>query len=189
MESKRSDAENIKNSIRDQLLYIGEDPDREGLIETPNRVLKSWEQLYAGYNLSARDLMVTFKDGACQEMILLKNCEFFSTCEHHMLPFFGKIHIAYLPKNKVIGVSKLARLAEIYSRRLQIQERLVTQIANCIDAYLQPAGVMVVCEAQHFCMTARGVQKQNSIMVTSALRGSFMDNNALRQEFLFLIKG
>ena len=171
-----------------QLEYIGEDPNREGLKDTPERVVRSWNELYAGYSADIDSVFKTFTEGTCDEMVLLKNIEFYSTCEHHILPFFGKIHIGYIPKGKVIGISKLARLTEIFARRLQIQERLVKQIADELVTHLSPEGVMVVCEAQHFCMTARGVQKQNSVMVTSAIRGVFKKDMKAREEFLALIK-
>jgi len=170
------------------LKFIGEDPEREGLKETPKRIVKSWKKLFGGYDQDPKDIMKTFTEGVCDEMVILKNIEFYSTCEHHFLPFFGKISIGYIPHKKVIGISKLARLVEIYSRRLQIQERMTDQIASCLEKYLQPLGVMVICEAQHFCMVARGVEKQNSIMVTSSLKGVFKKNIAAREELIRLIK-
>jgi GTP cyclohydrolase I len=185
METVHTNAQAIENSLRDILTYIGDDPTREGLIDTPRRIMQSWEKLFGGYNQSPDDVMRVFKDGACNEMVILKDIEFYSTCEHHFLPFFGRIHIAYIPDGRVIGVSKLARLVEIFSRRLQIQERLVSQIADSIQQGLNPLGVMVVCEAQHFCMTCRGVEKQNSVMVTSAIRGVF-EQSEVRNEALRL---
>ena len=164
---------------------IGDDPGREGLKETPARVTRSWKELYGGYGKDPKDVLKVFQDGACDEMVVLKDIEFFSTCEHHMLPFFGKVHIGYIPDGKVVGVSKLARLVEIFSRRLQIQERFTGQIANALMEHLQPKGAMVVVEAKHLCMVARGVGKQNSTMVTSAVRGAF-DNDKTRAEFLRL---
>jgi GTP cyclohydrolase I len=173
--------------IREILKSIGDDPDREGLKDTPDRVVRSWRKLYGGYNEKADDVLKTvFTDGACDEMVLLRDIEFYSTCEHHMLPFFGKAHIGYIPAGRVVGISKLARLLEVYSRRLQIQEKLTTQIAEALVDNLRPKGVMVVLEAQHFCMTARGVEKQHSIMVTSAIRGSLSEPET-RAEFLRLI--
>ena len=177
----------IEDEIRTILNYIGDDPDREGLRDTPKRVVKSWQKLYGGYYQKPEDVLKTvFNDGACDEMVILRNCEFYSTCEHHMLPFFGKAHIGYLPSGSVVGVSKLARLIEVYSRRLQIQEQLTTQIADSITKVLEAKGVMVILEAQHFCMTSRGVEKQESIMVTSAIRGHFKQTE-VRAEFLSLI--
>jgi len=177
----------INDCIVRVLEYIGEDASREGLLDTPKRVVKSWKELFSGYGKDPKDILTTFADGACDEMVILKDQEFYSTCEHHMIPFFGKIHIGYIPDGKVLGISKLARLTEIYARRLQIQEKLVTQIADDLMKYLDPKGCMVVAEAQHMCMTARGVQKQDSIMITSAVRGVFKDNIQTKQEFLSLI--
>lgn len=185
METVNTDTQAIENSIRDILAHIGDDPAREGLIDTPKRIIKSWDKLFGGYDKNPKDIARVFEDGACNEMVVLKNIEFYSTCEHHFLPFFGKMHAAYIPNGKVIGVSKLARIVEIFARRLQIQERLVSQIADSIQEILEPKGVMIVCEAQHFCMTSRGVEKQNSIMVTSAIRGVFQENDT-RQEALRL---
>lgn len=167
---------------------IGDDPQREGLLNTPQRVIRSWEKLYGGYREDPAEVLKTvFVEGSCDEMVVLKDIEFYSTCEHHMLPFFGKCSIGYIPSGRVVGVSKLARLVEVFARRLQIQERLTTQIADTLVQNLEPKGVMVVMEAQHFCMTARGVEKQDSIMVTSAVRGVFKDETAARSEFMRLI--
>lgn len=179
--------EDAQDLIREIIDLIGDDPDREGLLETPKRVIKSWDQLFSGYKQDPADIMKTFTEGSCDEMVILKDIEFYSTCEHHMIPFFGKISIGYIPNGKVLGISKLARLVEIYARRLQIQERLVTDIADTIMKYLQPKGCMVVCEAKHLCMVARGVQKQNSIMVTNAVRGNFKEQ-VVKEEFLKMIK-
>ena len=188
MEFKPSDTENIENSIANILLFIGDDPKREGLKDTPERVRKSWSKLFGGYKMNAIEILSrVFTDGSCDEMVILKDIEFYSTCEHHFLPFFGKISIGYIPNGKVVGVSKLARVVECFARRLQIQEKMTTQIADSIQQALEPEGVIVVCEAQHFCMTARGVEKKNSIMVTSAIRGVF-NQNEVRAEFLQLIK-
>lgn len=174
--------------VRDLLFHIGENPDREGLLETPARVAKSWDELFAGYKQDPAEVMKTFEDGACDEMVLLKDIEFYSMCEHHMLPFFGKAHVAYIPHGKVIGISKLARVLEIYSRRLQIQERLCQQVTQALAQHLQPKGAACVIEAQHFCMVCRGVNKQNSTMVTSSLWGAFRDPEP-RAELFSLIKG
>ena len=170
-------------NIRRLIEYIGDDPKREGLLETPDRVIKSYEKLFGGYDQSSFPELKIFKDD-CDEMVLLKDIEFYSTCEHHMLPFFGKAHIAYIPNGKVIGVSKLARILEFYSRRLQIQERICQQVTHTINKALGPLGVGCVLEAQHFCMTSRGVEKQNSIMVTSSLTGVFKDCPGTRSEFM-----
>jgi len=161
---------------------IGEDPEREGLKETPKRVVKSWDTLYGGYELDPKTVLDITFDQPCDQMVILKNIEFFSTCEHHMLPFFGQAHIAYIPNGKVAGLSKLARLLEIFSRRLQIQEKLTNEVADALMKHLEPKGCGVVLDAKHFCMISRGVNKQNSQMVTSALRGEFYEPE-VRQEF------
>lgn len=179
--------ENMNIYIEDIIKVIGDDPYREGLIETPDRVVKSWAHLFSGYNKDPKDIFKVFADGRCDEMVILKDIEFYSTCEHHMIPFFGKISIGYIPNGKVIGVSKLARLVEIYARRLQVQERLVGQIADDIMKYLEPKGCMVIAEAKHLCMVARGVEKQNSVMITNAIRGNFKEQ-VVRDEFLKMIK-
>ena len=176
--------ENIRRIIE----YIGEDADREGLIETPDRVVKSWDTLYGGYNIDPKSVLKTFKEDSSDEMVLLKDIEFYSTCEHHMLPFFGKAHIAYIPNEKVVGISKLARVLEIFARRLQIQERLCQQITSLLDEKLKPLGSACILEAQHFCMTSRGVQKQNSIMTTSSLTGVFREKDSTRAELFQMIK-
>jgi GTP cyclohydrolase I len=166
--------------------FIGDNPTREGLIETPARVRKSYDELFSGYKKDPKEILKIFNDGACDEMVILKDIEFYSTCEHHMLPFYGSISIGYIPNGKVIGVSKLARLVEIYSRRLQIQERMTSQIADALNSALEPKGVMVVCKAKHLCMIARGIQKQNSEMVTSSITGVFQEDHKAREEFLQL---
>jgi len=175
-------------NIRRCLEYIGEDVKREGLLETPERVVKSWNRLYGGYRQNVKDVLKVFENDTSDEMVVLKDIEFYSTCEHHMLPFFGKAHIAYIPSGKVVGISKLARILEVYARRLQIQERLCQQITGALMEYLQPKGAACVLEAQHFCMTSRGVEKQNSLMVTSSLTGVFRDT-ATRAEFMQTIRG
>ena len=187
MEDQRTSAQDFESALRTVIQFIGDDPDREGLKETPARVRRAYTELFSGYDTNVDKLFKTFVDGACDEMVILKNLEFFSMCEHHVLPFFGTIHIAYLPNKHVIGLSKLARVVEVYSKRLQIQERMTAQIADCLFERLKPKGVMVVAEAKHFCMIARGVNKQNSVMTTSAIRGKFEDQD-VRNEFLKLIK-
>ncbi|PAF41839.1 GTP cyclohydrolase I FolE [Helicobacter sp. 11S03491-1] len=168
---------------------IGENPCREGLKQTPSRVEQSWDFLYSGYQQNPKlALGSVFSDGACDEMVILKNIEFYSMCEHHILPFFGHISIGYIPDKKVVGISALAKLVEIYCRRLQIQEKLTTQIADTIMEVLVPKGVMVVCEAQHLCMSMRGVQKQNARINTSAIRGLFKSDSKTRSEFMQLLK-
>ena len=178
----------ITQAIENQIEFIGDDPKREGLIGTPERVIKGWGKLYSGYKQNAADILkTTFINGKCDEMVILKDIEFYSTCEHHLLPFYGKIHIGYIPQDKVIGISKLARLTECFARRMQIQERMTAQIADAIMSNLKPLGAMVIAEACHFCMKARGVEKQNSRMITSAIRGVFK-NIEVRNEFMQLIK-
>jgi len=179
-------ARDISDHVVRMLEYIGENPSREGLEETPERVVKSWNELYGGYKKDPSDVMKVFEDDSCDEMVVLKDIEFYSTCEHHMIPFFGKCHVGYVPDGKVIGVSKIARLVEVFARRLQIQERMTQQIAEALMVNLKPKGVMVVCEAKHLCMVARGVGKQNSVMVTSSIKGNFEDEKT-RGEFLRLI--
>jgi GTP cyclohydrolase I len=178
----------MEELIRQLLTQIGEDPEREGLQRTPVRVAETWRFLTKGY----QDNIETVINGAIYEtdtnhMVIVKDIEIFSMCEHHLLPFYGKCHIGYIPHGRVIGISKLARIAEIFSRRLQIQERLTHQIARTLMDRLTPEGVGVVIEAKHLCMMMRGVEKQNSSMLTSAMLGSFHNSNATRNEFLTLI--
>jgi GTP cyclohydrolase I len=169
------------------LKNIGDDPEREGLINTPKRVVKSWDVIFGGYNKSPEKVLKTTFQVDCDEMVICKDIEFYSTCEHHMLPFFGKCHIGYIPKSQVVGLSKLARLLEVYSRRLQIQEQLTNQVANSLMDVLKPIGVGVIIEAKHFCMMCRGVNKRNSTMITSAIRGIFQ-NSTVKNEFHRLVK-
>ena len=178
----------LEDLVKQTLIEIGEDPDREGLIKTPERVAKSLKFLTRGYTQDINKVI----NGAiftqdCDDMVIVKDIEFYSLCEHHMLPFFGKCHIGYIPKGKVFGVSKLARLVDVFARRLQIQERMTQQIAQQIFEIIEPEGVGVVVEAQHLCMRMRGVEKQNSQMVTSSMLGSFRKETATRMEFLSLI--
>lgn len=184
MEAEDSPTQNIVRLLE----YIGEDPRREGLRETPQRVIKSYETLFGGYHQKPEDVLKVFKDGSCDEMVLLRDCEFVSCCEHHMLPFLGKAHIAYIPNGTVIGVSKLARILEIYARRLQIQERLGQQVTTCLDSLLHPKGSACILEAQHLCMTTRGVKKQSSVMVTSSLTGVFREDARTRSELMSMLK-
>jgi GTP cyclohydrolase I len=175
--------------VRETLVRLGEDPEREGLVRTPERVHKALEFLTRGYNEDPEAMLknalftVTY-----DEMVIVKDIEVFSLCEHHMLPFFGKVHVAYIPNGKVIGLSKIPRLIEIFSRRLQIQERLTTQIAETIQKVIQPQGVGVVIEARHLCMMMRGVEKQHSAAVTSSMLGCFREEQETRTEFLSLIR-
>ena len=180
---------NRKELIAALLKTLPEDTGREGLLNTPRRVDEAWDHLFSGYDKNPEDLLTVFDGEKYDEMILVKDIEFYSTCEHHVLPFFGKAHIAYVPRGKIIGLSKMPRLVEIFSRRLQNQERLTGQIAEALEKLLDPKGVAVVLEAQHFCMMARGVEKQGSKVTTSALRGLFKKDASTRSEFLRLIRG
>lgn len=178
-----------ENLIREVLYNIGENPDRGGLIETPKRIINSWNELYSGYKKSPKDILKVF-DESCNEIVLLKDIELYSMCEHHMLPFIGKAHVAYIPDNdKVVGISKLARLVDMYARRLQIQERIGIQVTTALMEILKPKGAACIIEAQHLCMRMRGVNKQNSIMVTSSMEGVFRDSFNARNELMQLIKG
>lgn len=178
----------VKNLVTDLLKYIGEDPTREGLIETPRRVSDAYEFLTSGYNKNIEEVMnnALFNE-KYDEMVLVKDIDFYSLCEHHMLPFYGKVHVAYIPDGKIIGLSKIPRIVEVYARRLQVQERMTRQIADTIEKYLQPRGVAVVSEAHHMCMMMRGVEKQNSSATTSAVHGDFKEDPRTRAEFLNLI--
>ena len=178
----------VETLMRQILPLLGEDPDREGLQRTPARVEKALQFLTSGYKADVRKIV----NGALysvkyDEMVIVKDIEFFSLCEHHMLPFFGKMHVAYLPKNKVIGLSKIPRIVDVFARRLQIQERLTQEVAQVIQEIIEPAGVGVICEARHFCMMMRGVEKQHSGAVTSAMLGAFRTKKSTRDEFLSLV--
>lgn len=175
-----------KAAIRLLLQYIGEDPDREGLQETPDRVVRSYAELFAGYKQDPADVFKVFDGESYDEIVLLRNIEVASTCEHHMIPFLGTAHVAYLPDKKVIGLSKLARLVDIFARRLQIQERLTMQITQALEEHLQPRGAACIIQAKHLCISCRGVGKQHSEMVTSSLTGVFK-NQETRSELLRLI--
>lgn len=177
-----------RNIITHQLEYIGENPDREGLLDTPKRIVKMWDEIYSGYQKHPQDILTVFDADGYDQIILLKNIEMYSTCEHHMVPFFGKAHVAYIPNTKVIGISKLARLVDIYAKRLQIQERIGMQVTQALMEYLQPKGAACIIEACHLCMRMRGVSKQESIMVTSSLKGVFLDKPEARAELMQLIK-
>ena len=178
----------MEDAIKQILIAIGEDPSREGLQKTPERVKQSYDFLMQGYRMDPRAILEkAIYEEECNHMIIVRDIEVYSMCEHHMLPFFGKCHIGYIARNKVYGVSKLARLVDCFSRRLQVQERLTQQIAASLMPPISAEGVGVVIEAQHLCMMMRGVQKQNSKMVTSAMLGSFRVENATRMEFLNLI--
>ena len=179
----------IEPLIRELLKELGEDPDREGLEKTPARVAKALEYMTSGYRADIDQVLnAALFTEEYDEMVVVKDIDFYSLCEHHLLPFFGKCHIAYMPSRRIVGLSKVARLVEVFSRRLQVQERLTTQIAHTIDEVLQPRGVAVVMEALHMCMLMRGVEKQNSKAVTSAMLGAFRDRPETRAEFMELIK-
>jgi GTP cyclohydrolase IA len=179
----------FEDLVREMLVRLSEDPEREGLIETPARVHKAMQFLTKGYHEDPDALLkgALFKV-TYDEMVIVKDVEMFSLCEHHMLPFFGKVHVAYIPNGRVIGLSKIPRLIELFSRRLQIQERLTTQIAETIQRVIEPQGVGVVIEARHLCMMMRGVEKQHSAAVTSSMLGLFRDCEETRSEFLSLIR-
>jgi len=179
----------IKPRIKEIIQSFGEDPAREGLLDTPKRFAKSMQFLTSGYGSSAEEVVGTAHfQSESSEMILVRDIELYSMCEHHMLPFFGKAHVAYIPNKKIIGLSKIPRIVDVYSRRLQVQERLTAQIADALMRTLKPQGVAVVIEAAHFCMMMRGVEKQNSKTITSAMRGVFYSESDTRREFLTLLK-
>ena len=176
--------------IQRLLVNLGEDPEREGLVRTPERVAKSLAELTCGQNMTVAEVVgegVFAED--CSEMVVVKDIEFYSLCEHHLLPFYGRMHVAYIPDGRIVGLSKLARIVDVFARRLQVQERLTAQIAAAIQEVLQPKGVGVVADAAHLCMMMRGVQKQNSSTMTSCLLGSFRSDPSTRQEFLGLVRG
>lgn len=181
-----------KKGIEAILKYLGENTDREGLRDTSERMVKSWDRIFGGYLQDPKDIFTTFEEDNVvphDQIILLKDIEFYSTCEHHFLPFVGKAHVAYIPSNKVVGISKLARVVEIYARRLQIQERVGNQVTSSLMDHLDAKAAGCIIESKHFCMTCRGVEKQNSVMVTSSMRGLFSTNAQIRSELLNLIKG
>ena len=184
---KSENFEALKGLFRKELELIGEDPSREGLLKTPSRVAKSMLYLTSGYSMDPMAVLQSakFKEDY-KQMVIVKNIDFFSLCEHHMLPFYGKAHVAYIPNGYIIGLSKIARVVDIFARRLQVQERMTTQIKECIQESLNPLGVMVVLEARHMCMQMRGVEKQNSITTTSDFTGAF-NSSKTRTEFLNLI--
>lgn len=182
------DQEKVKQAIRLLLEAIGEDADREGLIETPDRIARMYEEIYGGMEEDAAvHLQKTFH-AENNEMVVEKNITFYSTCEHHLLPFYGKVHIAYIPDGKVVGLSKLARTVEVYARRLQLQEQLTGQIADALMEHLNPKGVMVMVEAEHMCMTMRGIKKPGSKTVTIVKRGAFLENQELVTMFFQMVK-
>ena len=178
----------VADHMREVIRALGEDPEREGLARTPERTQKALEYLTSGYRADLGKIVNgALFDVAYDEVVIVRDIEFFSMCEHHMLPFFGKMHVAYLPDKKVIGLSKIPRIVDVFARRLQIQERLTTQVAETLQTLLSPRGVAVICEARHFCMMMRGVEKQHSGAITSAMLGAFRDQKETRSELLSLV--
>jgi len=190
MAQERADRAAAEQAVRTLLRHIGEDPEREGLAHTPARVVQALEFLSQGYRRDPKQAIngALFAEEDYQEMILCKDLDFYSLCEHHLLPFNGKAHVAYLPNRRIVGISKIARMVEIYARRLQVQERLTTQIAHTLMEEIEPLGVAVVLEAEHLCMRMRGVEKQNSYVTTSAMLGVFRTHFETRQEFMNLLR-
>lgn len=188
-ELKQVNKENIEKSVSTILDEIGEDKSRQGLLKTPKRVAEAYQYLMQGYTQNVEDILngAVFEE-KYDEMVIVKDIDFYSMCEHHLLPFYGKVHVAYIPDGKIVGLSKIPRVVDIYARRLQVQERMTQQIADTIEKYLNPIGVAVVVEAYHMCMMMRGVQKQNSITTTSAMHGVFNEDARTRAEFLDLTK-
>ena len=186
---KEENKKNLENITKQLLESIGEDPSREGLLKTPSRVAKSWDFLTRGYREDLNTLIndAIFTESA-KDMVIVKNIEFYSLCEHHLIPFNGRAHVAYIPNGKIIGLSKIPRIIDHFSKRLQVQERLTNLVANTIEEILQPKGVAVVMEGKHYCMLMRGVQKQNSVATTSAMLGLFRDRDTTRNEFLNLVQ-
>lgn len=178
----------LGNLVREILLELGEDAERQGLLKTPGRVAKSLEFLTQGYQKDIKKVLngAVFNEDY-DEMVIVKDIDFYSLCEHHMLPFYGKVHLAYLPKGKIVGLSKIPRIVDVFARRLQVQERMTSQIAKTVQEYVKPRGVAVVVEGFHMCMMMRGVQKQNSITTTSCMLGTFKEDQRTRNEFLNLI--
>ena len=181
----------MKELIEKMLVELGEDPSREGLQNTPERVDQSMRFLTGGYWVDIEELVndALFEDPNTDEMVIIKDIDLFSLCEHHLLPFFGKCHVAYIPDGKIIGLSKIPRIVDAFSRRLQVQERLTSQVADCLNTILKPKGVAVVIDALHLCMSMRGVEKQNSYTTTSSMLGAFKSNPSTRSEFLSLLAG
>jgi GTP cyclohydrolase I len=181
------DSPRIEAAVREMLLAIGEDPDREGLRDTPRRIADAYAEVFGGLRVDPAELLkVGFEEGH-SEMVILRDIPFFSMCEHHFLPFHGSAHVAYIPRGRVVGISKIARLVDLVARRPQLQERLTSQIADTLITALEPDGVAVAVEAEHLCMTMRGIKKQGSRMVTSAMRGTFQSQDETRAEFLSLV--
>ena len=185
---KENNSTALEKITRDLLEEVGENPDREGLLKTPSRVAKSWKFLTRGYGANIKEVIneAIFNE-KCDEMVTINNIDFYSVCEHHLIPFFGKAHVAYIPNGKVVGLSKIPRIVDVFARRLQVQERMTQQIAKTLNEVLSPKGVAVVLEAQHMCMQMRGVEKQNSHATTSSMTGLFREDERTRKEFLNII--
>ena len=181
----------IEGHVRNILKHMGEDPDREGLLKTPYRVARAFEYLTKGYQQDPKEVInnAIFTEEDYSEMIVVKDIDFFSMCEHHILPFFGRANVAYIPNKRIVGISKVARLVDVFARRLQVQERITTQVANTLMEELNPLGVGVIITAEHLCMRMRGVEKQNSIVTTSATLGAFRTHQETREEFITLVNG
>lgn len=186
---RRVDRERIESAVREILIAIGEDPDRDGLVKTPERVARAYEEQFAGLGQKPDDVLTTVFEAGHQELVLVKDIELYSTCEHHLVPFYGVAHVGYIPGSdgRITGLSKLARLVDIYARRPQVQERLTGQVADAVMEHLNPRGVIVVVEAEHLCMTMRGVRKPGAQTVTSAVRGIFRGSDRTRAEAMSLI--
>ncbi|HEX6307021.1 MAG TPA: GTP cyclohydrolase I FolE [Longimicrobiales bacterium] len=190
MSEQRRDLDGVpfQELVREILVRLGEDPERQGLQKTPERVEKSLTWLTRGHNLSVRTVLGdALFDEDHHNMVIVKDIDMYSMCEHHMLPFFGKVHVAYIPNGRIVGLSKVPRIVEVFARRLQVQERMTSQIADALEDVLEPQGVGVICEAYHLCMMMRGVEKQNSKTITSAMKGVFLEDIRTREEFLRLI--
>jgi GTP cyclohydrolase I len=187
----RPSREEAEAAVRTLIAFTGDDPDREGLLDTPERVVSAYEELFGGYSQSAADVLDrTFSEtGGYNDLVLIKDIPFHSHCEHHMMPFTGKAHVAYLPVERVVGLSKIARLIEVYARRLQTQEHLTSQVVTAIDEILKPRGVAVMMEAEHTCMSQRGVQKPGSSTITTQFTGTFRDNPSEQMRFITLVRG
>lgn len=180
-------SETIEKDLKGILGFIGDDPEREGLQETPARIMRAWAEIFSGYSKDPKDVIKTFESDGYNQIVLLRDIELYSMCEHHILPFVGRAHVAYIPGGRVIGISKLARLVDIFSKRLQIQERIGEQVTSILMNDLKAQGAACIIEADHFCIRMRGVGKQHSTMVTSSMKGVFMDKAAARQELMSLI--
>jgi GTP cyclohydrolase I len=181
--------EDAENAVKTLLAYIEDNVDREGLLDTPSRVINSWDEIFAGYHQSPAEVLdSTFNGEGYDGIVLLRDVEFHSTCEHHLQPFTGSAHVAYIPTDRIVGISKLARIVDLHARRLQNQERITKHVADDLEEHLNPLGCAVIIEASHGCMQCRGVKKQNAVMTTSALRGVFFDKSEARSELMQLIR-